>query len=352
MKITPELLTKAWQLFTEGNSLSAIAKQLKLSRSGLTDRLKEEYGYDTFEAVKQSKYKTTDMQLKEQSEKQFKPKITEKTEIADNLFDNSIEESSEEIDISDLDYLITSKEITLMYKGTTRKFSQNDELFSLVKNACINEDYQYLLRMFAPTEFINKYVPELDINVTDMTVNVNGTQFPFEYANLIINELNKTLHQKQDPKFQNLLNFFARCIQFNIESSIVIQMYEFLKHNDIVILPNGSIQGWKYIAKTDTGFKDSYTKSISNEIGTYVTMERDLVTKDPNITCAAGLHVGSWEYVCKQDYIAQVIVNPEDVVSVPIDYSGQKLRCCKYYVHDILEKPKSPNDFIKPIELN
>jgi hypothetical protein len=65
-------------------------------------------------------------------------------------------------------------------------------------------------------------------------------------------------------------------------------------------------------------------------------MPRSLVNDDKYQACSTGLHVGSYDYV--KDFGGQwarfvtVKVFPEDVVSVPVDYSGGKLRACKYEV--------------------
>lgn len=360
MKITDELLTKAWALFKKGDSLSSIAKQLKVSRSGLTDRLKEEYGYDVFEAVKQGLYK--DQKPKEvetQKTKETKPSKTEtkKTLVqAPTLKLDDVTESvsTDEVtftqeDIENLDYIVTSKSITLIYRNNTRKYDQTDELYTVIKNACLHEDCAFLLRLIKPVDYINENIPEFTVDVTKLVVTINGVEFPYQYSNLIISEMNKDIHNKQNPDLQNLVNFFARCVQHNISTDVVIQMYEFLKHNDIVILPDGSIQGWKYLFKGNDIYLDDYSKTIVNTEGSYVSMSREKVDSNPYQTCSKGLHVGAWDYVKEYSSIAKVIVNPEDVVSVPVDYEGMKLRCCKYYIHEILDNPVSPKDFVKPI---
>ena len=348
MKITDELLTKAWALFKKGDSLSSIAKQLKVSRSGLTDRLKEEYGYDAFEAVKQGLYKDPKSEETKTPEPDNEP-ISEPSNVTEPVSTDEVIFTAE--DVENLDYIVTSKSITLIYRNNTRKYDQTDELYTVVKNACLHEDYAFLLRLVKPVDYINENIPEFTVDVTKLVVTVNGVEFPYQYSNLIINEMNKDIHNKQNPDLQNLMNFFARCVQHNIGTDVVIQMYEFLKHNDIVILPDGSIQGWKYLYKRDDIYLDDYTKSITNNVDTYISMPREEVDSDPTMTCSRGLHVGAWDYVKGNNHIAKVIVNPEDVVSVPVDYQGMKLRCCKYYIHEILDYPISPEDFTKPINL-
>lgn len=292
MKITDELLTKAWTLFKKGDSLSSIAKQLKVSRSGLTDRLKEEYGYDTFEAVKQGLYKDPkreEAKTQEPIPEQIPESTLELTDITKSVSTDEVTFTAE--DIKNLDYIVTSKSITLMYRNNTRKYDQTDELYTAVKNACLHEDCTFLLRLIKPVDYINENIPEFTIDVTKLVVTVNGVEFPYQYSNLIISVMNKDIHNKQNPDLQNLVNFFARCVQHNISTDVVIQMYEFLKHNDIVILPDGSIQGWKYLHKRDDIYLDDYSKTIVNTEGSYVSMPREEVNSDPNETCSKGLNM-------------------------------------------------------------
>ena len=355
MKITDELLTKAWTLFKQGDSLSSIAKHLKVSRSGLTDRLKEEYGYDVFETVKRGLYK--DSKPEETISPKTEPTETKTPKPALELTDVVKLVSTDDTtftaeDVENLDYIVTSNSITLIYRDITCKYDQTSELYTAVKNACLHEDYDFLLRLIKPVDYINENIPEFTVDVTKLVVTINGVEFPYQYSNLIISEMNKDIHNKQNPDLQNLVNFFTRCVQHNVGTDVVIQMYEFLKHNDIVILPDGSIQGWKYLHKRDDIYLDDYTKTIVNTEGSYVSMSREEVDSDPNKACSSGLHIGAWNYVNGYSNIAKVIVNPEDVVSVPVDYEGMKLRCCRYYIHEILDyNPNSPEDFVKPITL-
>jgi hypothetical protein len=65
-------------------------------------------------------------------------------------------------------------------------------------------------------------------------------------------------------------------------------------------------------------------------------MDRDMVDADSSRTCSRGLHVASWGYVKGHSTIVSVKVNPVDVVSIPYDYNGQKMRVCRYQVIDTI----------------
>jgi hypothetical protein len=78
--------------------------------------------------------------------------------------------------------------------------------------------------------------------------------------------------------------------------------------------------------------------NVPNEVGSVIELPRSKVTHDPNRGCAAGLHVGTWEYASGfGQRILTVKVNPRDVVSVPTECGSQKMRVCRYKVTSITE---------------
>lgn len=127
---------------------------------------------------------------------------------------------------------------------------------------------------------------------------------------------------------------------------VLEQLYGFLKHNDVTILDDGSFICYKYITKLSDGtYVDSYSKSVTQQVGDYIYTHENKVNNNPNITCSYGLHCAAWQYVNGQSTIAKVRVLPEDVVSVPVDYNGSKLRCKGYTVLEIKDNKPTLGDF-------
>ena len=118
----------------------------------------------------------------------------------------------------------------------------------------------------------------------------------------------------------------------NPDKDVIRQIYPFLMHNDIKICNNGYLLTYKSIRKD---FRDHYTGTYDNSVGKYVKMDRDKVDSNPNKTCSHGLHVGSLSYIDQiysNNIIVSCIVNPMNVVSIPTDYNGAKMRVCEYKV--------------------
>ena len=320
-RITEQQIEQAWRMLCEGNTLTNIAELLNVSRSGITDRLKDTYGFVEFEAAKQGKFKLDD----EEPEEDYSPELEEPEDPV-------------------IEYTLTKNKLVISWEDQIHTFNQNDHLFNPLRLHCLNEEWEAVINLLDKQKVI-KEKSDNRIQIDGMTLSVDGVEFPLQYTKLILEEMNKDLHKP----FDNIMAFFGRCIKANISETIVQQMFEFLKHNDIQILSDGSIQGWKYVQKGDKDYYDTYTGTILNNEGLTVSMPREEVVADPSVTCSHGLHVGAWDYVNNQTYIAKVILLPEDVVSVPIDYSGMKLRCCRYYVHEILEDPLAPSNYTKPL---
>lgn len=177
------------------------------------------------------------------------------------------------------------------------------------------------------TDVANKTSKLLNSKIEDNKLMYKGVNLSKDFVKAI-----SVLGDKSKDKER--LTRFADMLIKNPSKNACENLYKFLVHNDIEICNNGYILAYKFVTKD---FKDDRTKKIDNRVGKNVSMPREQVVDDPNVTCAAGLHVGSLSYindVYKSSYghIIQVIVSPENVVSVPNDYNGSKMRVCKYKV--------------------
>ena len=144
----------------------------------------------------------------------------------------------------------------------------------------------------------------------------------------------------------HLVNFFHKLMQ-NPSNRAVNELYAFLECNALPITPDGYFLGYKrvFLKKEDGDdekddpnsgtFVDHHTKSVNNNPGKIVTMDRNMVNENKHELCAEGLHICSFEYLKtfnRGHPIVVVKVNPRDVVSVPKEHGFTKLRCCQYKV--------------------
>ena len=163
-----------------------------------------------------------------------------------------------------------------------------------------------------------------------------------------------------------LVNFWKNVL-LNPDKAVRQQLFGFLEHNGHPITDKGYFLAYKAVKVArkydkETGeeiisvsydentgerveevlnqsmvFKPYHSGShgMVVKVGEPISMPREECDSDPYVTCSAGLHVGSMEYVHNFGYsngvILEVLVSPRNVVAVPTDYNNTKMRCCEYY---------------------
>jgi hypothetical protein len=156
----------------------------------------------------------------------------------------------------------------------------------------------------------------------------------YDISNSLSKRVLQIINKEGKEGAQTLINFMNKLMN-NPSNRAVNELYGFLVHNDIEILPNGNFLAWK---KVTWDFKDIYTKSIDNSPGGKIPrMPYNMVDDNKNQTCSHGYHVCAKQYlpsygISSGNKIVSCEVDPADVVSVPVDYNDSKLRCCWYQV--------------------
>lgn len=159
----------------------------------------------------------------------------------------------------------------------------------------------------------------------------------YDSSNAVVPEIivHKLASLEQSGVDYRILKNFWENLKHNPSENSRNQLYNYLIRNHYPLTEDGCFLAYKKVTKDDKGnLVDGYTKTIRNNIGDVVTISRKEVDDNGNNTCSTGLHVAAWKYA--QEYSGEVLievkVNPEDVVSVPIDYDFQKMRVCRYTV--------------------
>jgi len=191
------------------------------------------------------------------------------------------------------------------------------------------------------------------VSVRDGRVFFDGEEIDTALTRQIVNFLDAGV---QD--FKPLVLFWEKLAQ-NPNPHSREQLYTWLNSHNFTITPEGDLLGYKGVKKLQDGKYESvnhgravvngqeYNGAIPNNIGDVVTMPRRDVEFNPSVGCSTGLHVGTWEYASgwAKGAVLEVKVNPRDVVSVPTDCGGQKLRTCRYVVTGVTD-----GDFGTPLK--
>lgn len=193
---------------------------------------------------------------------------------------------------------------------------------------------------------ITNLAPSITYDEVADKFSLGGIHLSMEYEQLILKTYEQALEDGNPDTLNGLVNLVHRMNAADKMDSFG-QLYEFLKHNDIKIMADGRFIGYKGLDSLNDVFVDCHTRTIAQKEGDYVYTQAQYVNDDPSISCSYGLHVGNWSYVkgFAGYTIAQVVVKPEDVVSVPFDYNGGKLRSKGYSIVKILSGDPKLEDF-------
>lgn len=137
----------------------------------------------------------------------------------------------------------------------------------------------------------------------------------------------------------------------NVSNRAVYESYNWCSHKGLPITEDGMMIGYKGVGiyhgpditdkngrtLTEGDMVDKYTgQSFRNNVGDDCSMNRRQVSDDCGKGCAAGLHVGTYDYANDWAGSSGVVVlvkfNPADIVSVPTDCDHQKMRVSDYTV--------------------
>jgi hypothetical protein len=158
---------------------------------------------------------------------------------------------------------------------------------------------------------------------------------------------------KQGYDHKPMLAYLNNLYQ-NVSNRAVMESYNWCSHKGLPITEDGMLIGYKGVSLysgadtkdkmgrtlSDGDMVDKYTgNSFRNNVGDTCSMNRRKVSDDCGQGCAAGLHVGTFEYASdwagRSGAVVLVKFNPADIVSVPTDCQHQKMRVSKYEVVSI-----------------
>lgn len=146
--------------------------------------------------------------------------------------------------------------------------------------------------------------------------------------------------------YMPFIRFWER-VQANPSEHSRENLMRWLMSEEFTVTDDGHIVGYKGVnddfgsCTAGPGFVNGQYQHghLDNTPGNVVEVARSYVTHDPALGCAQGLHVGTWKYAHNFGRkTLEVWVDPADVVSVPTDCNGEKMRVSKYTVKRQLQE--------------
>jgi hypothetical protein len=220
-------------------------------------------------------------------------------------------------------YIILPNTIVVNVNGQTHTVVQSDARYASI----LTKIKEGKLDEIEPLLSISKSLTDKGFTVVHGIVHVDNEPLPSELSSRLLQFFDEGL------PFEPLIKFWKK-LKTNPSFNSRQQLFKFLEHNGHPITQEGNFIAYRAVNKE---FKDKHTGKMDNNIGNIVEMPRSAVDDNPNNTCSSGLHVATMDYVTNHfassdDIILDVEVNPADVVAVPTDYNGTKMRVCKFKV--------------------
>ncbi|MFA5709331.1 hypothetical protein [Mycolicibacterium sp.] len=144
------------------------------------------------------------------------------------------------------------------------------------------------------------------------------------------------------------LGEFLRRLERNPSPASRSQLFGWLKAGGFTLTADGFIVGYKSVRDDglsvcsgeepvtvvrQDGTAETVAGRVPYPVGSTVWMPRNLVDDDRHSACSVGLHVGTFNYAkAFAQQMLVVLVDPADVVSVPVCSGAQKMRVCRLRV--------------------
>lgn len=227
--------------------------------------------------------------------------------------------------------MITSNKITVIIDNDTKFINKESGQYNVLLDYIKNGEWDKVKEtLCVSTDIKNKSNNRFEIQGNFILI--DGEVVPGLISQRILE-----FREKGIP-FEPIINFWTN-LRYNPDFNARRDLFKFLEHNGHAITDDGHFIAYKSVNRE---FKDHRTNTFDNSVGTTVKEDRSKMDTNPQNTCSVGLHVANFEYA--KDFhtnsiMLMVKVNPKNVVSVPVDYNGMKMRCCEYEVISVCEKP-------------
>jgi hypothetical protein len=234
-------------------------------------------------------------------------------------------------------YLLKRDGSLVVYlNGIVKTFGKESKLLARALEAIKAKDWDGLLALLHMRDAIVR-LTNGRVTIVDNDVYYDGAPIHNALSRRIIEFFNEGRFDAAP-----LINFLNN-LMLNPSEKSRDQLYGFLDACDLPITEDGCFLAYKMVRED---YYDQHSGKFRNTVGAEISMPRDEVDADENVTCSTGLHVASLGYISRDQYgsgcgarLMVCKVNPRDVVSVPVDYNNSKMRTCRYLVINEITDP-------------
>ena len=179
-------------------------------------------------------------------------------------------------------------------------------------------------------------------------------------------QLERAVRDGNPENYTALAKFWEK-LESNPNEHSKEQAYSFLATHSFQITLDGDVVGYKGMSRGEDGTWLSTASSrvagapsayvngtplpplqkVVQRVGDVVSMPRSEVVHDPAQSCSRGLHVSTRSYAKSYGTVAEIHFNPRDIVSVPNDALGEKVRVSRYLFKRVIGENEVLSD--KPV---
>jgi hypothetical protein len=223
-----------------------------------------------------------------------------------------------------VNYHILKNSLVVNFNGKTITIHKDDSRYMPVLRAIKNGDLDTIPDLVD----VSTQLESKGFKVVDGLVAIDGQKLPELLSSKILEFIK--LELPVEPLFK-----FWDNLKANPSFNSRLMLYAFLEHNGHPITEDGCFIAYRGVSDD---FKDLHSGTFDNSVGSICEMPREQVDDNPENTCSSGLHVACYHYANGfGPKLVEVKVNPRDVVCVPKDYNGTKMRVCKFEVVNVAE---------------
>lgn len=228
-----------------------------------------------------------------------------------------------------MNYMVFKASLVVNFDGKNYTVAEGDERYPQILAAIRQKDFEEVKRL---VDLWND--PSGELKLVDGVVHIKGVALPDELSERV-----KAFRTKGLP--YDILLKFNENLQKNPSFNSRRMLFKFLENNGHPLTEDGCFIAYRSVTED---FKDHHTRTFNNTVGTVVSVPRETVDDNPKNLCSSGLHVAAFSYAStfgSNRKLVEVKVNPANVVCVPDDYEGTKMRVCEFEVVAECDAPRT-----------
>lgn len=240
-------------------------------------------------------------------------------------------------------FLIQGDNVVVVIDNKPHTINKTHITYQKVVDAIKAGDWEAVKDSIEPKKIVLNY-GKGNVSIQGETLFWKGTELHTTLAVKMIEML------REGFPIEPMVHFMDNLYQ-NPSKRAVDELYGFLEKGKLPITPDGHFLAYK---KVRADYKDVYSGTMDNSVGTIVEMERFNVDDNKDNTCSTGLHFCSKDYLNNfgGERVVIVKINPRDVVSIPSDYNATKGRACRYEVVGEVDADKADQAFTRSVQSN